>query len=83
MAKAWKRTNLKLVYTYQNDEFKDCSKSKTYSYVDQNASEGDLYEVACGIASLQQYQLSEVQHIEINTLSEKNIKKGGLVYENY
>ena len=70
MAKTWKKTNLKLVYTYQNEEFKDCTKSKTYSHVDQEASVDDLYEVACGIASLQEYQLSEVQHIEINTLSE-------------
>ena len=70
MAKAWKKTNLKLVYTYQNDELKDCTKSKTYSYVDQNASDEDLYEVACAIASMQQYRLSEVQQIEINTLSE-------------
>ena len=70
MAKAWKKTNLKLVYTYQNEEFKDCTKSKTYSYVDQNASADDLYEVGASIASLQEYQLAEIQHIEINTLSE-------------
>ena len=70
MAKAWKKTNLKLVYTYQNEELKDCTKSKTYSHVDQNASAGDLYEVGAAIASLQEYQLSEMQHIEISTLSE-------------
>ena len=70
MAKAWKKTNLKLVYTYQNEEFKDCTKSKTYSHVDQNASADDLYEVGASIASLQEYQLSEMQHIEISTLSE-------------
>ena len=70
MAKTWKRTNLKLVYTYQNEDFKDCTKSKTYSYVDQNASADDLYEVGASIASLQEYQLAEIQHIEINTLSE-------------
>ena len=69
MAKAWKKTNLKLVYTYQNEEFKDCTKSKTYSHVDQNASADDLYEVGAGIASLQQYDLVEMQHIEISTLS--------------
>ena len=69
MAKAWKKTNLKLVYTYQNEDFKDCTKSKTYSHVDQNASADDLYEVGAGIASLQEYQLSEMQHIEISTLS--------------
>ena len=70
MAKTWKRTNLKLVYTYQNEDFKDCTKSKTYSYVDQNASDVKLYEVGETIASLQQYQLAEIQLIEINTLSE-------------
>ena len=70
MAKTWKRTNLKLVYTYQNEDFKDCTKSKTYSYVDQNASADDLFEVGASIASLQEYQLAEIQHIEINTLSE-------------
>ena len=70
MAKAWKKTNLKLVYTYQNEDFKDCTKSKTYSYVDQNASDEKLYEVGETIASLQQYQLAEIQLIEINTLSE-------------
>ena len=70
MAKTWKRTNLKLVYTYQNEDFKDCTKSKTYSHVDQNASADDLYEVGASIASLQEYQLAEIQHIEINTLSE-------------
>ena len=70
MAKAWKKTNLKLVYTYQNEDFKDCTKSKTYSYVDQNASDVKLYEVGETIASLQQYQLAEIQLIEINTLSE-------------
>ena len=70
MAKAWKRTNLKLVYTYQNEDFKDCTKSKTYSHVDQNASAEDLYEVGAGIASLQQYNLVEIQHIETSTLSE-------------
>ena len=70
MAKAWKKTNLKLVYTYQNEDFKDCTKSKTYSHVDQNASADDLYEVGASIASLQEYQLAEIQHIEINTLSE-------------
>ena len=70
MAKAWKKTNLKLVYTYQNEDFKDCTKSKTYSYVDQNASADDLFEVGASIASLQQYQLAEIQLIEINTLSE-------------
>ena len=70
MAKAWKKTNLKLVYTYQNEDFKDCTKSKTYSHVDQNASADDLYEVGAAIASLQEYQLSEMQHIEISTLSE-------------
>ena len=69
MAKAWKKTNLKLVYTYQNEDFKDCTKSKTYSHVDQNASADDLYEVGAGIASLQQYDLVEMQHIEISTLS--------------
>ena len=69
MAKTWKRTNLKLVYTYQNEDFKDCTKSKTYSHVDQNASADDLYEVGAGIASLQQYDLVEMQHIEISTLS--------------
>ena len=69
MAKTWKRTNLKLVYTYQNEDFKDCTKSKTYSHVDQNASAEDLYEVGAGIASLQQYDLAEMQHIEISTLS--------------
>ena len=69
MAKAWKKTNLKLVYTYQNEDFKDCTKSKTYSHVDQNASAEDLYEVGAGIASLQQYDLVEMQHIEISTLS--------------
>ena len=69
MAKAWKKTNLKLVYTYQNEELKDCTKSKTYSHVDQNASADDLYEVGAGIASLQQYDLVEMQHIEISTLS--------------
>ena len=67
MAKAWKKTNLKLVYTYQNEDFKDCTKSKTYSYVDQNASADDLFEVGASIASLQQYQLAEIQLIEINT----------------
>ena len=70
MAKAWKKTNLKLVYTYQNEDFKDCTKSKTYSHVDQNASDSKLYEVGETIASLQQYQLAEIQLIEINTLSE-------------
>ena len=70
MAKAWKKTNLKLVYTYQNEDFKDCTKSKTYSYVAQNASYKNLHQVACAIASMQQYRLSEVQQIEINTLSE-------------
>ena len=70
MAKTWKRTNLKLVYTYQNEDFKDCTKSKTYSYVDQNASADDLFEVGASIASLQEYQLAEIQLIEINTLSE-------------
>ena len=70
MAKTWKKTNLKLVYTYQNEDFKDCTKSKTYSYVDQNASDEKLYEVGETIASLQQYQLAEIQLIEINTLSE-------------
>ena len=70
MAKAWKKTNLKLVYTYQNEDFKDCTKSKTYSHVDQNASADDLYEVGASIASLQEYQLAEMQHIEISTLSE-------------
>ena len=69
MAKAWKKTKLKLVYTYQNEDFKDCTKSKTYSHVDQNASAEDLYEVGAGIASLQQYDLVEMQHIEISTLS--------------
>ena len=69
MAKTWKKTNLKLVYTYQNEDFKDCTKSKTYSHVDQNASADDLYEVGAGIASLQQYDLVEMQHIEISTLS--------------
>ena len=68
MAKAWKKTNLKLVYTYQNEELKDCTKSKTYSHVDQNASAEDLHEVGAGIASLQQYDLVEMQHIEISTL---------------
>ena len=70
MAKNWKKTNLKIVYTYQNEDFKDCTKSKTYSHVDQNASADDLYEVGASIASLQEYQLAEIQHIEINTLSE-------------
>ena len=70
MAKAWKKTNLKLVYTYQNEEFKDCTKSKTYSYVDQNASAENLYEVGETLASLQQYQLAEMQEIVVNVLSE-------------
>ena len=70
MAKAWKKTNLKLVYTYQNEEFKDCTKSKTYSYVDQNASAEKLYEVGETLASLQKYQLAEMQEIVVNVLSE-------------
>ena len=70
MAKAWKKTNLKLVYTYQNEDFKDCTKSKTYSYVDQNASAEDLYEVGETLASLQQYRLAEMQEIVVNVLSE-------------
>ena len=70
MAKAWKKTNLKLVYTYQNEELKDCTKSKTYSHVDQNASADDLYEVGETLASLQKYQLAEMQEIVVNVLSE-------------
>ena len=70
MAKAWKKTNLKLVYTYQNEDFKDCTKSKTYSYVAQNASDEKLYEVGETLASLQQHQLAEMQEIVVNVLSE-------------
>ena len=70
MAKAWKKTNLKLVYTYQNEDFKDCTKSKTYSYVAQNASDEKLYQVGEALASLQQHQLAEMQEIVVNVLSE-------------
>ena len=70
MAKAWKKTNLKLVYTYQNEDFKDCTKSKTYSHVNKNASDVKLYEIAECIASMQQYMMVEAQEVITSELTE-------------
>ena len=72
MAKTWSKTNLKLVLQYEvdvNGEMKTKTKSKTYSSVIENANADDLYEVGASIASLQEYDVKEIQEIITNVLS--------------
>ena len=71
MAKKWAKTNLKLVLQYEaqvNGEMKTKTKSKTYSSVIENANADELYEVGASIASLQEYDLAEIQEVIVNVL---------------
>ena len=71
MAKTWSKTNLKLVFEYEeevNGEFKTKTKSKTYSSVMENANVDDLYEVGASLASLQEYDVKEIQEVITNIL---------------
>ena len=73
MAKTWAKTNLKLVLQYEaqvNGEMKTKTKSKTYSSVMENANIDDLYEVGASLASLQEYDLAEIQEIITNVLEQ-------------
>ena len=73
MAKTWVKTNLKLVLQYEaevNGEMKTKTKSKTYSSVMENANIDDLYEVGASLASLQEYDLAEIQEIITNVLEQ-------------
>ncbi len=73
MAKKWAKTNLKLVLQYEeevNGEMKTKTKSKTYSSVMENANVDDLYEVGASLASLQEYDLAEIQEIITNVLEQ-------------
>ena len=73
MAKTWAKTNLKLVLQYEaevNGEMKTKTKSKTYSSVMENANVDDLYEVCASLASLQEYDLAEIQEIITNVLEQ-------------
>ena len=73
MAKKWAKTNLKLVFQYEaevNGEMKTKTKSKTYSSVMENANVDDLYEVGASLASLQEYDLAEIQEIITNVLEQ-------------
>mgnify|MGYP004460488011 CR=1 FL=1 len=73
MAKTWVKTNLKLVLQYEaevNGEMKTKTKSKTYSSVMENANVDDLYEVGASLASLQEYDLAEIQEIITNVLEQ-------------
>ena len=73
MAKTWAKTNLKLVLQYEaevNGEMKTKTKSKTYSSVMENANVDDLYEVGASLASLQEYDLAEIQEIITNVLEQ-------------
>ena len=71
MARTWQKTNLKLVYTYRNDEGDMVKKSKTYSDIYEKASEEDLYEVGECIASMQKHRLVDVLEIVTNKLTEE------------
>ena len=74
MAKEWGNTKLKLVYLTDietsegSGKFK--TKSKTYSNVEQGASDSDLYEVGASMASLQTYELTKMEQIDTYELSE-------------
>ena len=73
MVKKWAKTNLKLVLQYEaevNGEMKTKTKSKTFSSVMENANEDDLYEVGASLASLQEYDLAEIQEIITNVLEQ-------------
>ena len=73
MAKKWAKTNLKLVLQYEaqvNGEMKTKTKSKTYSSVIENANADELYEVGASIASLQEYDLAEIQEVIVNVLEQ-------------
>ena len=73
MDKTWAKTNLKLVLQYEaevNGEMKTKTKSKTYSSVMENANVDDLYEVGASLASLQEYDLAEIQEIITNVLEQ-------------
>ena len=73
MAREWAKTSLKLVLQYEAEvdgELKTKTKSKTFSNVMQNADEGDLEEVGCSIASLQQYDLIRVEEVTTNVVFE-------------
>ena len=73
MTKKWAKTNLKLVLQYEaevNGEMKTKTKSKTYSSVMENANVDDLYEVGASLASLQEYDLAEIQEIITNVLEQ-------------
>ena len=71
MAKTWAKTNLKLVFEYEeevNGEMKTKTKSKTYSSVMEDANVDDLYEVGSSLASLQEYDVKEIQEVITNIL---------------
>ena len=68
--KKWQKSNLKLVFSYMNDEGKEVKKSKTYSSLKQNASADHMHEVGYAIASLQDLDLAEVQEVITNKIEQ-------------
>lgn len=64
-------TGLKLRFDCgKNDNGKVIVKTKTYSKVNPNVTNEDLYLVAKSISSLQEHSLIEVQKIDNTTISE-------------
>lgn len=64
-------TGLKLRFDCGKDNNgKVVVKSKTYSKINPNATNDDIYAVAKAISSLQEHSLIEVQKIDNTTISE-------------
>lgn len=74
MAKKWDNTKMKIVLLTDQEtsegsgKFKN--KSKTYSNVAQDAREASVYEVGLAIASLQKYQLVNLQQVDTYLITE-------------